>query len=368
MEGLAARKATRGVRVRGVGIGAGAPVTVQGMTKCDSHNERAVLDGILELHRAGCDIVRVAVPDKRAAGVVARVLRESPAPVVADIHFDYRLALAMIEAGVDKLRINPGNLGGPGRLKAVAREAMARGIPLRVGVNSGSIERDILERTGGPTAGAMVESARRQVTLLEDIGFTDIVLSLKSSRVPVMIQAYRIASREFIYPLHVGVTETGGGCPGIVKSAVGIGTLLAEGIGDTIRVSLTGSAVDEVRVGIDILVSAGLRKGRPEIVSCPTCGRCSADVAGIAGEVRRRLEAAAPELKIAVMGCEVNGPGEAREADIGVAMGRGHGVLFVKGTPVKTVPAGRVVEELCEAAEKMGRGSQGENRRSGSGV
>ena len=363
MGGRVCGRPTRGVSIRGVTIGAGSPVRVQGMIKCDSRDHRAAMDEILALYAAGCEIVRVAVPDRRAAAVVARVIRESPIPVVADIHFDYRLALAVIEAGVDKLRVNPGNLGGAARLRAVAREAMARGIPIRVGVNSGSIERDILERHGGPTAEAMVESARRQVGELEEIGFADIVLSLKSSSVPVMIEAYTIASREFVYPLHVGVTETGAGVPGIVKSAVGIGALLAKGIGDTIRVSLTGPSTDEIRVGKDILVSLGLRKGRPEIISCPTCGRCASDIACLVGEVGRRLESSSPEVRVAIMGCEVNGPGEAKGADVGVAMGKGRGVIFVNGKPVKTVASDKVVDELCGAVEDWERSSHGEGRR-----
>ncbi|MCR4398956.1 MAG: flavodoxin-dependent (E)-4-hydroxy-3-methylbut-2-enyl-diphosphate synthase [Firmicutes bacterium] len=340
---------TRAVRARDLVMGGGAPVSVQGMTKCDSRSAVSVVAEIQALHRAGCQMVRVAVPDAEAAAALEVVVRESPVPVVADIHFDYRLALRALEAGADKLRINPGNIGGRERLKTVAREAMGRGVPLRIGVNSGSLERDVLEAAGGPTAAAMVESARRSVETLEDIGFNDIVLSLKSSTVSATIEAYRAAARRFPYPLHVGVTETGAGRPGVIKSAVGIGALLADGIGDTIRVSLTGSSVQEVIVGIEILVAVGLRKGRPEIISCPTCGRCSADIGYLVEELRKRLEPVSPEVKVAVMGCEVNGPGEAAEADVGVAMGKGRGVLVKAGRVLGSVPADRVVEELCRA-------------------
>lgn len=342
----------RAVKAGGLTIGGKAPVSVQGMTKCDSHDERALREQVSRLAGAGCEIVRIAVPDREALEPFGAVARESPIPVVADIHFDFRLALGALEAGAHKIRINPGNIGEAGRVRAVAAAALERGVPIRVGVNSGSLEKDLLEEYGGPTARALVESARRHVVMLEDAGFRDIVISLKSSRVPVMVEAYRIAAGEFQYPLHVGVTETGAGMPGIVKSAAGIGVLLLDGIGDTIRVSLTGDPVQEVLVGQQILVAAGLRKGRPEIISCPTCGRCAADVAAVADELRRRLEADKPDLTVAVMGCEVNGPGEAREADVGIAIGKGRAAIFIDGEVFKSVPLDRVVDELVSAVRE----------------
>ena len=344
------RRPSRRVRVGTVDIGGGAPISIQGMTKCDTRDVRTAVSQIVSLRDAGCQIVRVAVPSAEAAEALSRIVRESPLPVVADVHFDYRLALKALEAGVHKIRINPGNIGGADKVRAVAAEAAARGVPIRVGVNAGSLERDLLERHGGPTAQAMVESARRHVGLLEDAGFSDIVISLKASSVLRTVEAYRLAAGVFPYPFHVGISETGPGLSGVVKSAVGLGILLGEGIGDTVRVSLTGDPVGEIKVARDILVSLGLMKGAPEVISCPTCGRCRVDLVGIAQAIKDRLDLLRPEVTVAVMGCEVNGPGEAREADVGVALGRSSGLLFKRGTPLRSVPFERVIDEVCDLA------------------
>ena len=325
------RTKTRQLRAGGVPLGGGAPVTVQSMCSTDTRDAAATLSQIEELYKAGCDIVRVAVPDEAAAAALGDVCKGSPLPVVADIHFDHKLALAAVRAGAAKIRINPGNIGGAEHVRAVAEECGARGVPIRVGVNSGSIEKRLLQKYGKPTAEAMVESAAGHIALLEDCGFCDICLSLKASSVPLTVEAYRLAAERFPYPLHLGVTEAGTLYSGTVNSAVGIGALLMEGIGDTIRVSLTADPVEEVRAGIAILKAAGLRSGGVRVISCPTCGRTQIDLIAAAKEVEERLAGCERDITVAVMGCAVNGPGEAREADYGLAGGKGEALLFRRG-------------------------------------
>jgi len=329
------------------------------MTDTDTRDVQATLRRIRALARAGCEIVRVAVPDAQAARAFRAVAERSPLPVVADIHFDYRLALACADAGAACLRINPGNIGGEGRTREVFRAARANRIPVRIGINAGSLEKDILGRFGGPTPEALAESAARAVRLCERAGFHDVKFSLKASGAGDTVRAYRLFASRFDYPLHVGVTEAGTVRSGTVKSAVGIGILLAEGIGDTIRVSLTAPPVEEVRVGWEILKALGLRRRGPEFISCPTCGRVSIDVAGIARRVERLLSDLAVPIKVAVMGCAVNGPGEAREADVGVAGGRHEGLLFARGKIVGKVPENAIVTELVRLARKLAAEREG---------
>jgi len=347
-------------------IGGNAPISVQTMTTTDTRDVRATLEQILQVDDAGCDIVRVAVPSAEAAASLERIVSASPLPVVADVHFDYRLALSAIRAGVHKLRINPGNIGGPDRVKAIVKAAQAAGIPIRVGVNAGSLEKHLEEKYQGAPAEAMVASALRHVRLLENLGFMDIVISLKSSSVPTTIAAYHRLIREVDYPLHVGLTEAGTEWSGTIKSAVGIGSLLAAGIGDTIRVSLTADPVKEVRAGEEILKSLGLRRAGVEIISCPTCGRCQIDLVDIVRRVEAELADVKVPLRVAIMGCVVNGPGEARDADIGVAGGKECGMLFKHGQPVRKVAADSMVKELVSEARHMAeetqsRGTPGDN-------
>lgn len=344
---------TTRVFVGNIPIGAGSPITVQSMTNTDTKDTIKTIEQICRLQEAGCDIVRVAVPDQAAANAILRIKEKVSVPIVADIHFDYRLALICIENGADKVRINPGNIGGADRVKAVADTARRYGIPIRIGVNSGSLEKDILKKHGGPTAEALVESALGHAKMLEDCGFFDIVLSLKASDVKTMIDAYRLAAKKCPYPLHLGVTEAGTYESGVIKSAVGIGTLLAEGIGDTIRVSLTDDPVREVEAGIEILKALGLRKHGAVVVSCPTCGRCQVDMIPIAKEISRLVRGIGKDIKIAVMGCAVNGPGEAADADIGVACGKGEGLLFIKGKIVRKVKESEIICALMEELEKL---------------
>jgi (E)-4-hydroxy-3-methylbut-2-enyl-diphosphate synthase len=331
------RRKTREVRVGAVGVGGDNPVRVQSMTNVDTRDVAAARAQVAELARAGCEIVRLAVPDEAAAGALAAIRKDSPVPLIADIHFDYRLALMALEAGVDGLRINPGNIGGPEKVDAVVAAAKERGVPIRIGVNSGSVEKGLLARYGGPTPEAMVESALGHVALLEKRNFHAIKISLKSSSVRNTIEAYRILSARVDYPLHIGVTEAGTLLPGAVKSAVGLGVLLWQGVGDTLRVSLTHDPVAEVGVAYDILRSLGLRERGPEVISCPTCGRTEIGLIALAEEVQRRLRDVPEVFKVAVMGCVVNGPGEAREADIGIAGGRGSGIVFRKGEVVRKI-------------------------------
>ncbi len=347
------RKITRTVDVGGVKIGGGNPISIQSMCNTDTRDAEATVRQILALEEAGCEIIRVAVPDAEAADAIAKIKKEIHIPLVADIHFDYRLALKCIENGIDKVRINPGNIGSRDRVKQVADAAKAKGIPIRIGVNGGSLEKRLLEKYGGPTADALVESALGHVEILDDVDFEDIVVSIKVSNVPTMIEAYRKFSERSDIPLHVGVTESGTERLGTIKSSIGIGTLISEGIGDTIRVSLTADPVREVYAAKDILRVLGERKNGIEFVSCPTCGRTQIDLIGIASEVERRLQGIDKSIKVAVMGCIVNGPGEARDADIGIAGGKGEGIIFRKGEILRKVPEDMIVEELVKEVEKL---------------
>ncbi len=331
------RKKTRALSVGAVGVGGENPVRVQSMTNVDTRDVAAATAQVAELARAGCEIVRLAVPDEEAARALAHIRAGSPVPLIADIHFDHRLALMALDAGVDGLRINPGNIGGKAKVDAVVSAAAERGVPIRIGVNSGSVEKKLLTRYGGPTPEAMVESALGHVALLERRNFHAIKISLKSSSVLHTIEAYQLLSARVDYPLHIGVTEAGTLLPGAVKSAVGLGVLLFHGIGDTLRVSLTHDPVAEIGVAYDILRSLGLRERGPEVISCPTCGRTEIGLIALAEEVQRRLRDVPEVFKVAVMGCVVNGPGEAREADIGIAGGRGVGIVFRKGEVIRKI-------------------------------
>ena len=323
--------------VGGVPVGGGAPVTIQSMTNTRTDDVTATLEQIRRLAAAGCEIIRVAVPDQAAARAVGKIKEESPIPVVVDIHFDYKLALEAIAAGADKVRINPGNIGSEDRVKAVADACRQRNIPIRIGVNGGSLEKEILAKYGRVCPEAMVESAFGHIRLLEKFDFTDICVSLKSSSVPITMKAYQLMSQESNYPLHIGVTEAGTVRMGTLKSAVGIGGLLAMGVGDTMRVSLSADPVEEVYAARDILKALGIGKQGVRVVSCPTCGRTEIDLIGLAQEVERRLRTENAPIKVAVMGCVVNGPGEAREADLGMAGGRDKGIIFRKGEVIRSV-------------------------------
>lgn len=340
------RRKTRQLMVGNVPVGGDAHITVQSMTNTHTDDAEATLAQIRELAAAGCDIIRCAVPDMAAAEGLKRICKESPIPVIADIHFDYKLALAAIEAGVDALRLNPGNIGGREKVEAVVNAARARQIPIRIGVNAGSLPKDLLEKYGHPTAEALVEAAWRHIRILEEMDYRNIKISLKCHDVPMTLAAYRLMASQCDYPLHVGVTEAGTVNSGIIKSAVGIGALLAEGIGDTIRVSLTGDPVNEVKVAYQILKSLGLREYGVNFVSCPTCGRTRINLEKLALEVERRLEGLKEPITVACMGCVVNGPGEAREADVGIAGGIGEGLVFRKGQVLRKVPEDQLVDEL----------------------
>ena len=331
------RKQTRQLKLGSVRIGGGAPIVVQSMTNTDTRDVEATLGQIKRLHDAGCEIVRVAVPDETAARALRAIHDASPIPVIADIHFDYRLALMALEAGLEGLRINPGNIGERKNVEMVVDAAKARGAVIRVGVNSGSVEKRLLEQYGGPTPQAMVESALGHVRILEEHGFYDTKISIKSSSVLKTIECYRLLSQRCDYPLHLGVTEAGGVLRGAIKSSVGMGVLLSEGIGDTLRVSLTAAPEEEMTVAWELLRALGLRQRGPEIISCPTCGRTEIDLIGLAQEVERRLRTENAPIKVAVMGCVVNGPGEAREADLGMAGGRDKGIIFRKGEVIRSV-------------------------------
>jgi (E)-4-hydroxy-3-methylbut-2-enyl-diphosphate synthase len=346
---------TRQITIGNIKVGGGAPITVQSMTKTDTRDIPATVAQIKELEKAGCDIIRLAVPDMESAKSLGIIKRQVNIPIVSDIHFDYRLALEAINQGVDALRINPGNIGSKPRIKAVVDAAKERRIPIRIGVNSGSLEKEILRQYGSPTAEALAESAFKHVRILEDLDFRDIKISVKSTDVMTMIEAYRIIAEKTDYPLHLGVTEAGTIKMGTIKSAIGIGTLLAEGIGDTIRVSLTGDPVQEVYAGIDILRSLGIRKNGVEIISCPGCGRLEIDLMRLVDEVEERVRSFHFDkpLKVAILGCVVNGPGEAAEADLGIAGGRGKGMLYREGKLVKSVKEEELVDALIEEIEKM---------------
>ena len=339
---------TKQINVGKVKIGGGAPVSVQSMTNTDTKDAAATLMQIDRLYKAGCDIIRVTVPDSDAAEAMKEICGRSPIPVVADIHFDYRLALASIEAGVQKVRVNPGNIGDMDKVKAVAQAAKANNVPIRIGVNGGSLEKDLSH----PTPENMVESARRHIKMLEDCDFYDMAISLKSSDVKTTVEAYRLASKTFDYPLHVGVTEAGTSYSGIIRSSAGIGALLLDGIGDTLRVSLTADPVEEVKAGIELLKTLDLRGGA-KLISCPTCGRTKINLIDIANEVQGRLAAVNKDITVAVMGCVVNGPGEAKEADIGIAGGKGEALLFKKGETVRKISEENIVDELFKEIENM---------------
>lgn len=342
----------KAVKIKDITIGNGAKIAIQSMLNVPTIDTAAALSQISRLAGAGCDIVRLAVPDNDAAESMKTIIEKSPIPVVADIHFDYRLALKCIEYGVHKIRINPGNLGGEERAAEVAKAAKEAGIPIRIGVNGGSLEKGLIEKSGGDLARAMVESARGHIEILNRYGFDDIVLSMKSSDVKTTISAYRLARSEFDYPLHIGVTEAGTTEEGIIKSAIGIGSLLADGIGDTIRVSLTDDPVEEVKAAKLILKALNLYGDCVNVVSCPTCGRTKIDLIPIANTINSAVENIHKKLKIAVMGCVVNGPGEAADADIGIAGGDGCAVLFRKGKIVRKIPEDKIVETILEEIER----------------
>ncbi len=347
------RKNTRQVVIGNVPMGGGAPISVQSMTCTDTRDVKATCEQIWRLQEAGCDIVRLAVVDAEAAEAIGEIRKQVQIPLVADIHFDYRLALTCIQNGVDKVRINPGNIGDRDRVRQVVQAAKERKIPIRIGINTGSLEKEALERYGSPCAQAMVESAKKHIEMLEAEDFYDIVVSLKASDVMKTIEAYRLMADTYAYPLHVGVTEAGTAYAGTIKSAVGIGALLAEGIGDTIRVSLTADPVQEVVAGQKILKALGLRETGINLVSCPTCGRCRVNVIDVASQLEQKIEGVSKQLTVAVMGCAVNGPGEAREADIGIAGGNGEFLLFKKGEIVEKIPMDGAVERLVSEIEKI---------------
>ena len=347
------RRLTRQLEVGKVKVGGTAPIAVQSMTNTKTSDPVATLEQINRLAEAGCDIVRCAVPDMAAAEGLKTIVAESPIPVIADIHFDYKLALAAIEAGVDGLRLNPGNIGGNDRVAAVVEAAKKRNIPIRIGVNAGSLPKDLLEKYGHPTPEALVEAAWRHIRILEEMDYKNIKISLKAHDVPLTLAAYRLMASQCDYPLHVGITEAGTVNSGIIKSAVGIGTLLAEGVGDTIRVSLTGDPVREVKVGFEILKSLGLREYGPTLISCPTCGRTQINLEKLALEVEKRLADISEPITVAVMGCVVNGPGEAREADVGIAGGINEGLIFRKGEVLKKVAEADIIDELFAEIDKI---------------
>jgi len=347
------RKKTRKIPIGPLYIGGDAPILIQSMTNTDTRDVLGTIEQIKRLEEAGCDIIRLAVLDMEAAEAIGEIKQSIKIPLVADIHFDYRLALKCMEKGVDKIRINPGNIGGMDRVRKVALMAKERNIPIRIGVNSGSVENDIQKRYGGVTAEGMVESALYHASLLEDCNFNDIVISIKASNVPLTLASYRLMSEKSDYPLHLGVTEAGTVYRGTIKSSVGIGALLAEGIGDTIRVSLTGDPIEEIKAGIEILKSLELRKDGIEFISCPTCGRCRIGLVEIANRIEEKLQDVDANLKVAIMGCAVNGPGEARHADIGIAGGDGEVLLFKKGQIIRKIPQEKVVEEFVDEVRKM---------------
>lgn len=347
------RKQKRIVNIGGVKIGGDNPVAIQSMCNTDTRDVKATVNQIHELENAGCEIIRVAVPDMVAAKAVADIKKQIHIPLVVDIHFDYRLALECMKNGADKVRINPGNIGDRDRVKQVVEMAKEREIPIRIGVNGGSLERELLQKYGGVTADALVESAMGHVAILDELNFNNVVVSIKISDVPKMLCAYRKFNEISDIPLHIGVTESGTLKGGTVKSAVGIGALLAEGIGDTMRVSLTANPVEEIYAAYDIQKVLGMRKTGAEIVSCPTCGRTQLDLISIANEVEKRAANIDKPIKIAVMGCAVNGPGEAREADIGIAGGKGEGLIFKKGEIIKKVPQYSLVDELMKEIETL---------------
>ncbi|MDP3298139.1 MAG: flavodoxin-dependent (E)-4-hydroxy-3-methylbut-2-enyl-diphosphate synthase [Thermodesulfovibrionia bacterium] len=347
------KQVTKQITLGNLKIGGGAPVVVQSMTKTDTRDAASTVAQIKRLEAAGCEAVRVAVLDYNAAKAIKAIKKAIKIPLIADVHFDYKLALESITNGVDGLRINPGNIGDKLKIKEVVSAAKDKGIPIRIGVNAGSLEKDLLKKYGHPTAEALVESAKRHIKILEDLNFTSIKVSLKASDVMKTVEAYRLFSKKFNYPLHIGISEAGPAFSGTIKSAVGLGILLSESIGDTIRVSLTADPVEEVRVAYEILKSLHLRQKGPEIISCPTCGRCQIDIKGLVNKVEAELTNIKNPIKVAVMGCVVNGPGEAREADIGIAGGKGIGILFKHGKVVKKFKEQELFKTLMKEIKKF---------------
>ncbi len=344
---------TRQIMIGSVPVGGGAPVTIQSMRNTMTDDAPATVDQLLRLEEAGCEIIRVAVPDMAAARAIGAIKSRIHIPLVADIHFDYKLALECAAQGIDKIRINPGNIGGEDRVKAVADACRERKIPIRIGVNGGSLEKELLKKYGGATPEALAESALGHAALLEKFDFTDICISVKCSSVPVTMGAYRLLREKCTYPLHLGVTEAGTPSMGVIKSAMGIGGLLCLGVGDTLRVTLTADPVEEIHAARKILLAAGLRQEGPNVIACPTCGRTNIDLIPIAEEVERRLAGCTKPITVAVMGCAVNGPGEAAAADVGIAGGKGEGLLFRKGQILRKVPQDRLVDELMEEIGKL---------------
>lgn len=347
------RRKTRVITVGGAKVGGDNPITVQSMTNTKTRDTKATIEQINRLENEGCEIIRVAISDMKDAMAIPEIKKNIAIPLVADIHFDYRLAIQAVKNGADKIRINPGNIGSKERVSMVVDRAREHNIPIRIGVNSGSLERDIFEKYGGITAEGLAESAVRNVRIVEELGYENLVVSMKSSSVPLSLEAHKILAQELDYPLHIGITEAGTSYAGTIRSAVGIGALLSMGIGDTIRVSLTGDPVDEVRAGKEILQSLGLRKFGVNLVSCPTCGRTDVDLISIAKEVEEGLKRVKKGITVAVMGCVVNGPGEAADADIGIACGRGGGVIFKKGKPLRKVAEEDLAKELLREIESM---------------
>ena len=353
MQTVYKREETRPVFVGNVQVGGQSDVVIQSMTTSDTRDVDATVAQIERLASVGCQLVRLAVVDEKAAQAIKEIKKRSPLPIVADIHFDYKLALIALENGIDKIRINPGNIGSIDKVKAVVEACRVRNVPIRIGVNSGSIEKDILEKYGHPTAEGLVESAMKHIEILEELEFYDMVISLKASNVPMMIKAYHLMAEKRNYPLHVGVTEAGTIFSGSIKSAVGIGTVLASGIGDTIRVSLTGDPTEEIKVAKEMLKSLEIRTNEPEIISCPTCGRAQIDLISLANRVEQELQKINSPIKVAVMGCAVNGPGEAREADIGIAGGHGEGLIFKHGEIIRKVKEDELFEELMKEIDEI---------------
>ena len=344
---------SRQITLGGVKIGGGAPISVQSMTNTDTRDASATVSQIKRLEEARCEIVRVGVPDETAARAIADIKPQITIPLIADIHFDYRLALIALESGADGLRINPGNIGERWKVEEVVKSARDRGAPIRIGVNAGSLDRELLSKYGGPTAQAMADSALSHLRILEELGFYETKVSLKASNVPLTVEAHRLLADKVDYPFHVGISEAGTMWAGTIKSAVGIGILLYGGIGDTVRVSLTADPEEEVKAGYEILKALRLREAGPELISCPTCSRCEIDLIGIAEDVERELRKMKKNIRVAVMGCVVNGPGEAREADIGLAGGKGVGLIFRKGEIVRKVKESEMREALLEEARKL---------------
>lgn len=347
------KKRTRQIHIGNVAVGGDAPCSVQSMCSTDTRDVAATMAQISGLAGVGCEIVRCAVPDMDAAVALGQIKADSPIPVIADIHFDYKLALRVLEGGIDGLRLNPGNIGDKWKVAEVVKAAAERMVPIRIGVNAGSLEKELLEKYGHPTAEAMSESALGHIRILEDLNYQEIKVSLKASDVSKTVAAYRLLSQQVDYPMHIGITEAGTIFSGTIKSSVGLGILLADGIGDTMRVSLTGDPLDEVRVGYEILKSLGLRQRGVNFVSCPTCGRCQINLIKVAEDVERRLQGIDKRITVAVMGCAVNGPGEAREADVGIAGGKGEGLVFRHGEIIRKVPEDQLAEALIEEINRL---------------